>query len=214
VIDGLYKLNGTLGTAHIDLNHIAVTGCSYAGKMALFAGALDERIALTIAQESGGGGANSWRYNHFQTNKVEDVDNTDYQWFSPTRLRQFAHNNVSYLPEDHHELDALVAPRALYVTGNTNYTWLGNPSCFVCSMAAQQVYKTLGIADRFGFNIDGGHQHCFFPPDQTNDLAYFLDKFMLGKTNLSSVIATYPGSYANIDYAKWYAGWGMTNTLQ
>jgi hypothetical protein len=32
-------------------------GCSYADKMALFAGAFDERIALTIAQESGGGGA-------------------------------------------------------------------------------------------------------------------------------------------------------------
>ena len=214
VIDGLYKLNGKLGTARIDLNHIAVTGCSYAGKMALFAGALDERIALTIAQESGGGGANSWRYNHFQTEKVEDIDNTDYRWFSPIRLRQFSHDNVSYLPEDHHELDALVAPRALYVTGNTNYTWLGNPSCFVCSMAAQQVYKTLGIADRFGFHIDGGHMHCFFPPDQKNDLAYFLDKFMLGKTNLSKVIAAYPGSYTNIDYAKWYAGWGVTNTLQ
>ncbi len=187
VIDGLYKLNGNLGGIQIDLHHIAVTGCSYAGKMALFSGALDERIALTVAQESGGGGANSWRYNHYQTSKVEDVDNTSYQWFSRGRLHQFAHDNVYNLPDDHHELDALVAPRALYVTGNTNYLWLGNPSCFVCSMAAQQVYKTLGIADRFGFNVDGGHQHCFFPNDQTNDLAYFLDKFMLGKTSLSSV---------------------------
>ena len=213
VIDGLYKLHGTLGDTHIDLNHIAVTGCSYAGKMALFAGALDERVALTVAQESGGGGANSWRFNHTQpTGSVELIDNTDYKWFSASRMRQFAHDNVSYLPDDHHELDALVAPRALYVTGNTNYTWLGNPSCFVCSMAAEQVYKTLGIADRFGFNIDGGHPHCSFPNDQTNDLAYFLDKFMLGKTNLSQVIATYPSSYTNIDYAKWYAGWGVTNT--
>jgi hypothetical protein len=214
VVDGLYKLNGNLGGTHIDLNHIAVTGCSYAGKMALFAGALDERIALTVAQESGGGGANSWRYSHYQTNKVEDIDNTDYQWFSPERLRRYAHDNVYYLPEDHHELDALVAPRALFVTGNTNYLWLGNASCFVCSMAAQQVYKTLGIEDRFGFNVDGGHQHCFFPNDQTNDLAYFLDKYMLGQTNLSSIHATYPDSFANIDYAQWYAGWGVTNTLQ
>lgn len=214
VIDGLYKLNGNLGGIQIDLHHIAVTGCSYAGKMALFSGALDERVALTVAQESGGGGANSWRYNHYQTNKVEDVDNTSYQWFSRERLRQYAHDNVYYLPDDHHELDALVAPRALFVTGNTNYLWLGNPSCFVCSMAAQQVYKTLGIGDRFGFNVDGGHQHCFFPNDQTNNLAYFLDKFMLGQTNLSSVVASYPPEYANIDYAKWYAGWGVTNTLQ
>jgi hypothetical protein len=29
--------------------------------MALFAGAFDERVALTVAQESGGGGINAWR---------------------------------------------------------------------------------------------------------------------------------------------------------
>ena len=44
-----------------DLSKIVVTGCSYAGKMALFSGEFDERIALTIAQESGGGGINAWR---------------------------------------------------------------------------------------------------------------------------------------------------------
>ena len=61
VIDGLKLVQNVLP---IDLKHIAVTGCSYAGKLALFAGAFDERIALTIAQESGGGGATSWRYSH------------------------------------------------------------------------------------------------------------------------------------------------------
>jgi len=212
VIDGLYKLNGVLGTNQIDLSHIAVTGCSYAGKMALFSGAFDERIALTIAQESGGGGANSWRYNHTEpVGTVEDTDNTDYNWFRDSLQQQFSGDNVSYLPDDHPELDAMVAPRALYVTGNTDYTWLGNPSCYVCSRAAAQIFTTLGIADRFGFNVDGGHSHCAFPNDQTNDLAYFLDKFMLGKTNLSSVKATYPASFSTIDYARWYAWWGTTN---
>jgi len=56
IIDGLELVQNVLP---IDLHHIAVTGCSYAGKMALFAGAFDERVALTIAQESGGGGATS-----------------------------------------------------------------------------------------------------------------------------------------------------------
>ncbi|HLX68280.1 MAG TPA: DUF4082 domain-containing protein [Verrucomicrobiae bacterium] len=213
VIDGLYKLNGALGTNQIDLNHIAVTGCSYAGKLALFSGAFDERIALTIAQESGGGGANSWRYNHTQpSGSVEDIDNTDYNWFEDS-MTQFSGNTVSYLPDDHHELDAMVAPRALYVTGNTDYTWLGNPSCYVCSKAAQQIFNTLGIPDRFGFNVDGGHSHCAFPNDQTNDLAYFLNKFMSGNTNLSSVVATYPGSYAGITYGRWTAWWGTGNPV-
>ena len=33
---------------HLDMSKIAVTGCSYAGKMALFAGAFDERVTLTM----------------------------------------------------------------------------------------------------------------------------------------------------------------------
>ena len=41
------------GVLPIDLKHLAVTGCSYAGKMAIFAGAFDERIALTIASRVG-----------------------------------------------------------------------------------------------------------------------------------------------------------------
>jgi hypothetical protein len=208
VIDGLYQLNGMLGTNQIDLNHIAVTGCSYAGKLALFSGAFDERIALTVAQESGGGGANSWRYNHTQpSGTVEDIDNTDYNWFEDSMM-QFSGNNVSYLPDDHHELDAMVAPRALYVTGNNDYTWLGNASCLVCSSVCRQIYATLGIIDRFGFNIDGGHSHCAFPPDQTNDLAYFLDKFMLGNTNLSSVVGT-----SGLGYSRWIQWWGTANPV-
>ena len=210
LIDGLYKLNGVLGTNQIDLNHIAVTGCSYAGKMALFSGAFDERIALTVAQESGGGGANSWRFNHTQpTGTVEDLDNTDYNWFEDT-LMQFSGNNVSYLPDDHHELDAMVAPRALFVTGNTDYVWLGNPSCVVCSLVCRQIYSTLGISDRFGFNVDGGHSHCAFPPDQTNYLAYFLDKFMLGQTNLSTIVGT---GGIGINYQRWIQWWGTANPV-
>ena len=54
------------------MSHIAVSGCSFAGKMALFSGALDERIALTIAQEPGGGGVNSWRVS--ETLGKDDAD--------------------------------------------------------------------------------------------------------------------------------------------
>ena len=146
IIDGLELVQNVLP---IDLKHIAVTGCSYAGKMALFAGAFDERIALTIAQESGGGGATSWRYSQTElAGTVEGIGGTDYNWFKNSMI-QFSGTNVSRMPEDHHELMAMVAPRALLVTANPDYTWLSNPSCDVASRACQQVYAALGISDRF-----------------------------------------------------------------
>jgi hypothetical protein len=43
--------------ANIDPKRLGVTGCSRNGKGALVVGAFDERIALTIPQESGSGGA-------------------------------------------------------------------------------------------------------------------------------------------------------------
>ena len=49
--------------------------------MALFAGAFDERIALTIAQESGGGGYTTWRYSEVITESVETLGNTSHVWF-------------------------------------------------------------------------------------------------------------------------------------
>ena len=183
LIDGLELVQNSLP---IDLKHLAVTGCSYAGKMALFAGAFDERIALTIAQESGGGGATSWRYSHTEPQgTVEYIDNTDYNWFMNSML-QFAGYNVSRMPEDHHELMAMCAPRALYVTGNPDYTWLSNPSCDVCIRACLQVYKALGISDRFGFSIVGGHSHCQVPSSQIPEIEAFVDKFLLGKDTVNT----------------------------
>ncbi|MGD0591270.1 MAG: malectin domain-containing carbohydrate-binding protein [Bacteroidota bacterium] len=212
VIDGLTLVTNVLP---VDMNHICVTGCSYAGKMALFAGAFDERVALTIAQESGGGGATSWRYTATQAaGTVEGIDQTSHQWFAPS-LFDFSSGNglVSYLPEDHDELMAMCAPRALYCTGNTDYTWLSNPSCYVCGMACAQIYNTLGIADRFGFNIDGGHSHCAFPSDQESEVQYFLNKFMKGQTSLSQVITTHPSSFDTVNYAQWYKWWGSATNI-
>ena len=85
----------------VDMKHLAVTGCSYAGKMALFAGAFDERVALTIAQENGGGGAPAWRVSHeIEARSVEDVHDTDYNWFAG-QMHQFANDNGYKLPTDH-----------------------------------------------------------------------------------------------------------------
>jgi len=214
LIDGLYAVKSSLvsNTLPVDLKHIAVTGCSYAGKMALFAGALDERVALTIPQESGGGGATAWRYSE-TLGGVETIGATDHSWFMQS-MHQFDAQNVSYLPEDHHELLALCAPRALYCTANPDYTWLANPSCLVASRACQQVYDTFGISVRFGFSIVGGHAHCTFPDSQRPELQAFVQKFLFDDTNANTHVETRPASYDyTVDYASWYKWWGTTNPV-
>src|SRR5688572_7994105 len=178
LIDGLELVQASLP---IDLKRLGVTGCSYAGKMALFAGAFDERIALTIAQESGGGGAPAWRVSE-TLGEVEKLGATDYRWFRDD-MRQFSGSNVSYLPHDHHELMAMVAPRALLVTGNTDFTWLANPSLYVSARATHEVYKNFGIEDRFGFYVDGGHGHCAIPASQRPSIEVFVEKFLKGNTS-------------------------------
>jgi hypothetical protein len=205
LIDGLELVADDLP---IDLHHLAVTGCSFAGKMALFAGAFDERIALTIAQESGGGGAAAWRVSQ-TIGGVENLGSTDHTWFIEDMF-QYA-NYVSKLPYDHHELMAMVAPRALFVLGNPDYIWLADESGYVSCKAAQEVWKTFGIPERFGFSIVGGHSHCALPDVEKPEVAAFVDAFLLGDKTVNTNIATHPYQY--VDYNRWIAWWGTDDPV-
>lgn len=197
LIDGLEKVEKK---SRIDLSHLAISGCSFAGKMALFAGAFDERIALTIAREPGGGGGNAWRVSETLEN-VETLGRTNYAWFLES-MRQFAGKNVNRLPIDHHELAALIAPRALLVLGNTDYEWLAEESNYVSCQAARMVWKAFGIEDRMGFSIQGGHMHCMLPKSQYPEVEAFIDKFLLGKTDVDTFV-TKADMFEDMDYLKW-----------
>lgn len=197
LIDGLEKVEKK---SRIDLSHLAISGCSFAGKMALFAVAFDERIALTIAQEPGGGGVNAWRVSETLEN-VETLGRTNYAWFLES-MRQFAGKNVNRLPIDHHELAALIAPRALLVLGNTDYEWLAEESNYVSCQAARMVWKAFGIEDRMGFSIQGGHMHCMLPKSQYPEVEAFIDKFLLGKTYVDTFV-TKADMFEDMDYLKW-----------
>ena len=197
LIDGLDKVGEK---SRIDLSHLAVSGCSFAGKVALFAGAFDERIALTIAQEPGGGGVDAWRVSETLGN-VETSGRTSYAWFLES-MRQFAVKNVNRLPIDHHELAALIAPRALLVLGNTDYEWLAEESNYVSCQAARMVWKAFGIEDRMGFSIQGGHMHCMLPESQYPEVEAFIDKFLLGKTDVDTFVSK-ADMFEDVDYLKW-----------
>ena len=177
LIDGLEIVGQE--ASKIDMKHIGITGCSYAGKMALWSGAMDERIALTIAQEPGGGGAAAWRVSQTLGN-VENLGNTDDHWFLKS-MWEWKEDNVSKLPYDHHELCALVCPRALLVLGNTDFEWLADEAGYVSCAAAREVWKKFGIEDRMGFSIEGKHGHCQLPQSQYPEVEAFIDRFLLGK---------------------------------
>ena len=190
LIDGLQQLGPEV--TKIDTQHIGVTGCSYAGKMALYCGAFDERVALTIAQEPGGGGAAAWRKSHESAEKVEDIDKTDYHWFMESQRDNFRGDSVYRLPYDQHELCAMVCPRALLLLGNPDYVWLSDRAMLPSAEAAKKVWERFGIGDRMGWSIVGGHGHCQLPERQWPEVQAFIDRFLLGR----------PANTANIQIAE------------
>ncbi len=182
LIDGLQQLGPEV--TKIDMKHIGVTGCSYAGKMALYCGAFDERVCLTIAQEPGGGGAAAWRKSHELTlegKNLEDIDKTDYHWFMESQKENFRGDSVYRLPYDQHELCAMVCPRALLLLGNPDYEWLADGSMLVSAQAAKKVWERFGIGDRMGWSIVGGHGHCQLPERQWPEVQAFIDRFLLNR---------------------------------
>ena len=182
IIDGLQQLGPEV--TKIDTKRIGVTGCSYAGKMALYCGAFDERIALTIAQEPGGGGAAAWRKSHESTlagKNLEDLDKTDYHWFLESQKENFHGDSVYRLPYDQHELCAMVCPRALLLLGNPDFEWLADGTMLPSAEAAKKVWERFGIGDRMGWSIVGKHGHCQLPQTQWPEVQAFIDRFLLGR---------------------------------
>lgn len=198
IIDGLEKLGKKV--TKIDTKHLAVSGCSWAGKASLFAGAFDDRICLVIPQEPGGGGMASWRVSE-TLGKVERVHSTDGHWFLESMIKNFGNENVSRLPVDHHELAALVAPRALLVFGNPDYKWLADESMYVSCKAVKEVYRTLGVADHFSYAIEGNHMHCQLPDYEYKYVEAFIDRFLLGKS-AETEFEVAP-LFKDVDYQQW-----------
>jgi uncharacterized repeat protein (TIGR02543 family) len=189
LIDGIIQLKDQLG---VDPAKIGIQGCSYAGKMALFGGALDERVTLTVVQESGGGGINAWRLSKAFTARtgtnIEKIDNTNYSWFLPSMKSL----NPDRLPHDHHQLLALIAPRPVIVLGNPTQIWLGDESGYRSAIAARKVWEAFGAADRFGFDFAGGHNHCAASSTQSANVTAFVNKFLKDQTANTNISANRP----------------------
>lgn len=200
LIDGLEILGPEV--TKIDTKHIGCSGCSYAGKMALFCGAFDPRVALVIAQEPGGGGAAAWRVSQ-TLDEVEDLDRTDYHWFKESLKERYHDDNVYDLPYDHHELCAMICPRAFLMLGNPDYKWLADESGYVSVNAARKVWQKFGLDDHMGYSIVAGHGHCQLPKEQYPEVEAFIDRFLLGKDVKTEGIHIAPMFEGKVDLGKW-----------
>jgi len=123
----------------IDAKKIIVLGHSRGGKASLWCGAQDQRIAITISNESGNSGAALSRRNFGETiDKIMIAS----RWFCPN-YRKYA-NNEDNLPFDQHMLIALIAPRAVYVATAADDLWGDSKGQYLGLKYAQPVYNLYG----------------------------------------------------------------------
>jgi hypothetical protein len=147
---GLHRGVDYLATdPEIDHRRICVTGHSRRGKTALFAAAMDDRIALVVPHQSGTGGMALSRDSQQET--VERINHVFPHWFSD----QFTEFDecVNRLPFDQHALVALVAPRPLLDTEGAQDAWANFPRSLDCLKAADAVYELLGAPGLVGAGL-------------------------------------------------------------
>ena len=126
----------------IDAKHVAIMGHSRLGKTVLWAGAMDPRFAMVIANCPGSGGASLWRAAISGETILDMTTSRDAFWFADN-LKKFA-ADPDRLPVDMHELIALNAPRPVYVTAAEDDRWTDPKGEFLAMVAAAPVFQLFG----------------------------------------------------------------------
>lgn len=129
----------------IDPSRIGAAGHSRGGKAALLAGALDARIALVAANNSGALGAASSFDAGPGAETVAELAHRFPHWVGPRLRDAVAHGNGPSADQD--VLLAAIAPRRLVVTQALDDAW-ANPAGTRCAVdRARRVFEAAGAAD-------------------------------------------------------------------
>ena len=126
----------------IDPERIATVGHSRLGKTALLAGAFDDRVALTIANQAGCGGSGPSRHHDPKAETVKIITKNFPHWFAGN-FTEFS-DDPSKLPVDQNCLVALCAPRAVLFTAAEDDRWANPTGQFEVLQAASPAYELLG----------------------------------------------------------------------
>ena len=128
----------------IDAAHVGVVGLSRGGKASLWAGATDERFAMTCVHASGQCGAKLRTFEgspYGQT--VEDITRRFPHWFC-WRFHRWMGKDLE-MPFDQHWVLALVAPRLLYVSNASGDVHAPEYAACIAASPAWELYGGKGF---------------------------------------------------------------------
>ena len=189
----------------IDWEKLGVTGCSRNGKGAFAIGLFDERIALTIPQETSTGGVPAYRIVDVLNTERTDHNYYGLNWlsnnFEPFVFKNGVSNAVK-LPIDAHSLVAAIAPRGLLVLDNPHQPQMSAPAGYVSVKAGAEVYKAMGTEENISYHSDVSNTlHCSYKNEYTELLISNINKFLKHESEESG--RTVVNSSGTLDISQW-----------
>lgn len=145
--------------SEVDQNRIGAVGHSLGAKEAFYLAAFDERIKAAVASEGG-------------------IGFTSTNWKDPWYLGSGI--QAPEFPLNHHQLIALIAPRAFLVVGGEKGPGAADGDrSWPYIAAAQKVYELYGKPQRLGL-LNHGQGHSM-PPDVRQKMTEWLATYLKGK---------------------------------